>query len=76
MLLIPFADKTRFFKETPEGVNHMCKVMEERVNDERIRIAVNLLKIGILSNEKIAEATDLSIEVINELEEKLKGIPA
>ena len=54
----------------------MCKVMEERVNDERIRIAVNLLKIGILSNEKIAEATDLPIEVINELEEKLKGIPA
>ena len=76
MLLVPFADKTRFFKETQEGVDRMCKVMEERVNDERIRIAVNLLKIGILSNEKIAEATDLPIEVINELEEKLKGIPA
>ena len=74
--MVPFADKTRFFKETQEGVDRMCRVMEERVNDERIRIAVNLLKIGILSNEKIAEATDLPIEVINELEEKLKGISA
>ena len=80
MLLAPFADKTRFFKETQEGVERMCKVMEDRVNDERIRqqnaIAVKLLKIGILTNEQIAEATGLTVERVKEIEASLEDIPA
>lgn len=76
MLLAPFADKTRFFKETQEGVERMCKVMEDRVNDERIGIAVKLLKIGILTNEQIAEATGLTVERVKEIEASLEDIPA
>ena len=76
MLLAPFADKTIFFKETEEGVERMCKVMEDRVNDERIGIAVKLLKIGILTNEQIAEATGLTVERVKEIEASLEDIPA
>lgn len=80
MLLAPFAKKTKFFKETQEGVDRMCKVMEERMNDTRYRekvgIAVNLLKLGILPNDKIAEATGLPLEKVNELKENLEDIPA
>ena len=35
MVLTPFADIMKFLKETPKGVDRMCKVMEERVKDEK-----------------------------------------
>ncbi len=76
MLLAPFADKTIFFKETEEGVERMCKVMEDRVNDERIGIAVKLLKLGKNSAEEIADVTGLSVERIKEIEASLEDIPA
>ena len=80
MLLAPFADKTRFFKETQEGVERMCKVMEDRVNDERIRqqnaIAVKFLKRGKDTAEEIAELTGLSVEEVKEIEASLEDIPA
>ena len=67
MLLSPLADRTRFFKETPEGVDYMCKAMEERITEEKLRIAYNLLQLGTVSKEDIAKATKLPIEAINEL---------
>ena len=57
----------------------MCKVMEEReeerVKNEKIIIAANLLKLGSISREEIANATGLSLETINALAEELKGVP-
>ena len=50
--------------------------MEERVNDEKISIAANLLRLGTVSKEDIAKATDLPIETINAIAEELKGVPA
>ncbi|MBR2175370.1 MAG: PD-(D/E)XK nuclease family transposase [Clostridia bacterium] len=80
MVLSPFADIMKFLKETPKGVDRMCKVMEERVKDEKyqekIFIAVNLLKRGKDTIEEIAELTGLSIEIVKQINEKLKGIPA
>lgn len=80
MVLSPFADIMKFLKETPKGVDHMCKVMEERVRDTEYRkaisIAANLLKLGTISREEIANATGLSLETINALAEELKGVPA
>ena len=80
MLLPPFADKTRFFKETQEGVERMCKVMEERIKDNERRllnkIAVDLLRLGNVTKEQIAEITGLSLETINEIETNLNNIPA
>ena len=84
MLLPPFADKTRFFKETQEGVERMCKVMEEmmeeRLKDSEYRkavsIAVNLLKRGKDTVEEIAELTGLTVERVKEIEASLADIPA
>ena len=80
MVLTPFADIMKFLKETPKGVDRMCKIMEEReeerVKNERIIIAANLLKIGTISREEIANATGLSLETVNALAEELKGVPA
>lgn len=80
MVLTPFADIMKFLKETPKGVDRMCKIMEEReeerVKNENIIIAANLLKLGSISREEIANATGLSLETINALAEELKGVPA
>ena len=58
----------------------MCKVMEERVKDaeyrEKVSFAVKLLKRGKDTIEEIAELTGLTIEVVNQINEELKGIPA
>ena len=66
----------KFLKETPKGVERMCKVMEERVRAEKISIAINLLKLGTISREEIANATGLSLETVNALAEELKGVCA
>lgn len=80
MVLTPFAHIMKFLKETPKGVDRMCKIMEEReeerVKNEKIIIAANLLKLGSISREEIANATGLSLETINALAEELKGVPA
>jgi hypothetical protein len=76
MLLSPLADRTRYFKETPEGVEYMCKAMEDRITDEKLRIAYNLLLLGTVSKEDIAKSTELPLEAINELEEEMKSIIA
>ena len=50
--------------------------MEERITEEKLRIAYNLLQLGTVSKEDIAKATKLPIEAINELEEEMKNVPA
>ena len=79
MLLDLFAGKTKFLKETQEGVERMCKVMEERIKDNERRllnkIAVDLLRLGNNTKEQIAEITGLSLETINEIETNLNNIP-
>jgi len=76
IILSPLAERVKFLKETPKGVECMCKVMEERVRAEKISIAINLLKLGTISREEIANATGLSLETVNALAEELKGVPA
>ena len=80
MLLDLYAGKTGFLKETQEGVDRMCKVMEERIKDNERRllnkIAVDLLRLGNVTKEQIAEITGLSLETVNEIEANLNNIPA
>ncbi len=67
MLLKPLADKTRYFKETPEGVEYMCRAMEDRLNENTIQIVLNLLKMKMGTEEDIAKATGIAIEKVKEL---------
>lgn len=65
------AERTEYYKNTPKGESHMCKLIEdaanERAKNEKIKIASNLLALGTVSKEDIAKATGLDLTKINEL---------
>lgn len=65
------ADASRYYKETEEGVNAVCKVMEDMRNEaikiKAIDVAVKILKRGKMTYEEIAEDTGLSLEEIEVL---------
>jgi predicted transposase/invertase (TIGR01784 family) len=75
MLTGPLADKTRKLKETPEGVDTMCKAIEENnkriEKNKSIEIAVNLIRTGVMSYSMIADCTGLSLEEVEKLAETL-----
>lgn len=80
MLLEPLASRTRYFKETPEGVEYMCKAMEERLDKRdynvRLTIVIKMIKDGKLTDEEIAAYTEFTVEKIRSLREELKSEPA
>lgn len=61
------AERTRYLKEDPKGVSHMCKLMEERVKAEDYQIALNFIELGTVSLDDISKATGLTIEELQEL---------
>jgi len=67
------ADKTRMLKETPEGVDIMCKAIEENnkriLKNKEIEIAVNFIRLGKNTYDEIAEATGLTVEEVEKLAE-------
>lgn len=71
------AERVHFFKKDQKGVATMCKAMEDMRKEERmeaeyeahLETAKRMLNDGILSYEKIAEYTGLSIEDIKSLKE-------
>lgn len=66
-----WAERVRYFKESEEGVRAMCKVIEdmrkEAVEMVQIEHAENLLKLGKLSFEEIADAVGLTLEEVKEI---------
>lgn len=69
------ARATRYYKETPEGVSYMCKVMEERIKENveiaeynySLKTAERMLAKGTYTLEEIAEVTALSLEEVQQL---------
>ena len=80
MKIKEIADKTRFFKETPEGVSIMCKAIEEMRNEaamlEKIQIVMNLLSLGTVSKPDIAKVSGLTLEEINDIEQQMSLVKA
>ncbi len=68
------ANATGYYKKDKEGIQAMCKAMEDMiadfVTDDRKEAALRLLKQGVLTNEQIAEGVGLDIEVVNALAEE------
>lgn len=68
------AEKARFFKETEEGVSHLCKLNEEMRNEtalsEKFQMVINLLALGTVSYEDIATVSGLTLEDVKELAEQ------
>ena len=63
--------KVRTYKETEEGVNTMCDILDEMKNEvelkTKIATAMTMINDGSLSLEKIAEYSHLSLEKVREL---------
>ncbi len=70
------AKKARYFKQDEKGVSAMCKIMEDMRNEaakeaeqnKAKRTAIHLIKLGKMTLEEIAEATELSLDMDKELE--------
>ena len=71
MYLPELAEKTRYLKVNPKGVEQMCKIMEEMREDienrKAIQFAIKLLVRGKETLEEIAEDSGLSLEKVKEL---------
>lgn len=65
------AERVRYFKEDKEGIDTMCKAMEdmrnETAHEKAVEIAKRMLKSGKLSCEEIAEFAELSVDEIKSL---------
>lgn len=72
------AETARYYKTDPEGVEIMCRSMEERINaaaaDKTVEIATKMIARGKLSLEEIAEYSGLPLEEIKALAEKNKPV--
>ena len=72
------ADRVRYFKEDEKGVTVMCKAMEDMRNEARaealkeksISVAREMIKDGVLSYEKIAQYSGLTVDEVKELATK------
>ncbi|MBO4394824.1 MAG: PD-(D/E)XK nuclease family transposase [Eubacterium sp.] len=64
------AEKPRYFKETDEGVQTMCKVMDEVRRESELKKMLEDVRsfyaVGV-SKEKIVEALNLTMEQVNEI---------
>ena len=70
----------RIFLTDAKGVAIMCKIMEDMRNEaareaaqeaeqnKAKKTAVHLIKLGKMTLEEIAEATELSLDIVKELE--------
>ena len=69
------ADRTRYLKENPKGVQEMCKVMEDMRNEalkqgikEGMReSAFRMLRAGKYALDEIANISGLTLEEVNQL---------
>ena len=65
------ADRVRFFKESKEGIEIMCRAMEDMRNQTLKEGAINsakrMLADGILTLEKIAEYAGLPLDEVKKL---------
>ncbi len=74
------AKKARYYKQDEKGVATMCKIMEDMRKEaareaaqkaeqnKAKKTAVHLIKLGKMTLEEIAEATELPLDIIKELE--------
>ena len=70
------SDRVRYYKEDEEGVETMCKVMEdmraEAIEMDRVNNAKNLIREGELPTEQIAKYSMLPVDRVIELEAEVR----
>lgn len=65
------AGQARYFKRDEKGVATMCKMMEDMRNEaaqnKAKKTAIHLIQLDKMTLEEIAEATELSLDIVQEL---------
>lgn len=65
------AERVKFFKESKEGIEIMCRAMEDMrkqtLKEGAVNSAKRMLADGILTIEKIAEYAGLPVEEVKKL---------
>ena len=61
------ADRTRYLKESPKGVNEMCKIMEDMRSESLKEAALRMLAAGKYALEEIANISGLSLDEVKKL---------
>lgn len=61
------AERARYLKQNQKGVSNMCKAMEELIEEEKIEMIENLLKLNRLTVEEIAKVSNIPLEKVKEL---------
>ncbi len=68
------ANTTGYYKKDKEGIQAMCKAMEDMITDDRKEAAIRMLESGKLTNEDIAKFSGLPLEVVEELANNLQTV--
>ena len=68
------AGATGYYKKNKEGIQAMCKAMEDMITDDRKEAAIRMLESGKLTNEDIAKFSGLPLEVVEELANSLQTV--
>ena len=68
------AGATGYYKKDKEGIQAMCKAMEDMIADDRKEAAIRMLESGKLTNEDIAKFSGLPLEVVEELTNSLQTV--
>ena len=75
---IVLANATAYYKKDKEGIQAMCKAMEDMitdfVTDEKKLAAMRMLERGKMTQAEIAEDLKLPLEVVEELANSLQTI--
>ena len=79
MFYTQIAERVRFHKQEEKGVKNMCRIFEEYgeekktegKKEEQNNIAMNMIKDGSLSYEKISAFTGIPLDHIKQLAEKV-----
>ena len=66
------ADAISYYKKDKEGIQAMCKVIEDMITDDRKEAAMRMLESGKLTNEDIAKYLELPLEVVEKLADSLQ----
>ena len=65
------SDRTRYFKETEEGVRRMSdwlkSFVDEELHKDRLNLAMKMVESGKLSYDEISELLDLPLDEVEEL---------
>lgn len=66
----PLARQMRYYKEDAKGVESMCRIMEELIDQEKREMVLKMKKSGKLSNEDIAEFTGFTVKEVEAVSEE------